>query len=78
MKIDWVMKTLSETLFTLNNMKRLSLEQKLSSLANHTTLTILFYDNKYLVHIDDSPKVTRSKSISRAISELYKFYNENK
>lgn len=73
MKIDWVMKTLSETLFTLNNMKRLSLEQKLSSLVYDGSpwLSLSFYDGKY--NVIYNRYTAKSKSLSRALSQISKF-----
>ncbi len=63
--------------------KRLSTQQKIEYFLHINDLSVLsisFYGGKYQVIYTDEEVTytTKSKSISRAISELYKFYNETK
>lgn len=63
--------------------KRLSTQQKIEyflHISDLSVLSISFYGGKYQVIYTDEEATytTKSKSISRAISELYKFYNETK
>ncbi len=63
--------------------KRLSTQQKIEyflHISDLSVLSISFYGGKYQVIYTDEEVTytTKSKSISRAISELYKFYNETK
>ena len=63
--------------------KRLSTQQKIEyflHISDLSVLSISFYGGKYSVNYTDENYTyhAKSKSISRAISELYKFYNENK
>ena len=63
--------------------KRLSTQQKIQyflHISDLSVLSISFYGGKYQVIYSDEEVAytTKSKSISRAISELYKFYNETK
>ena len=62
-------------------MKRLSIEQKMKyflHISDLSVLSISFYGGKYTaIYTDETYTYTaKSKSISRAISELYKYYNE--
>ncbi|MGK3946743.1 hypothetical protein ABK046_51320, partial [Streptomyces caeruleatus] len=61
--------------------KRLSTQQKIEyflHISDLSVLSISFYGGKYQVIYtnEEVTYTTKSKSISRAISELYKFYNE--
>lgn len=61
--------------------KRLSTQQKIEyflHISDLSVLSISFYGGKYQVIYTDEEVTytTKSKSISRAISELYKYYNE--
>lgn len=63
--------------------KRLSTQQKIEyflHISDLSVLSISFYGGKYQVIYtnEEVTYTTKSKSISRAISELYKFYNETK
>jgi len=62
-------------------MKRLSLEQKISELIHKEDLSVVslsFYGGKYSANYTDEIYTchAKSKSISRAISELTKFIKE--
>lgn len=61
--------------------KRLSTQQKMKyflHISDLSVLSISFYGGKYTaIYTDETYTYTaKSKSISRAISELYKYYNE--
>lgn len=61
--------------------KRISLEQKITNFLKEKSLLLSLDNWKYTVRCTDIKHiyiVAKSKSISRAISELYKYYNETK